>query len=102
MDWLDANWLDASCFAAGFLNVGFQRFRSRSASSSWTGKKIFWSFVNGLGVPPLVILIFATLASGLLAFLASGSRITLAIAGLAGLLALLDMQGPLFQVRRAR
>ncbi len=81
------------------MNVGFQQFRRRGG---WTGKKFFWAFVNGLGVPPLAVLTLATLASSLLYFLASGSRITLGIAGVSGLLALLDMQGPFIPIRRAR
>jgi hypothetical protein len=99
MSWFDANWLDASCFVAGFLNVPFQRFRR---TGRWTGKKFFWAFVNGLGIPPLLLLTFATISSGLLIFLASGSRITLGIAGVSGLLALLDMQGPFIPATRRR
>lgn len=93
----DANWLDTCSFVAGVGNVFFQKLR---LSLSWNGERFFFAFMNGLAVPPLVLLTLATFASGLLFYLAKASRVTLCIAGIAGLLALLDLQGPVFPRRR--
>jgi hypothetical protein len=99
MTWFDANWLDASCFIAGVLNVFFQRFR---LPGRWHGKKVLFAFFNGLGVPPLVVLTMAVFSSGLLSFLANSSRVSLPIAGVSGLMALLDLQGPFVPARKTR
>jgi hypothetical protein len=100
MSWYDANWLDASCVVVGVINVFFQRFRLRFVRSRWTGKQYLFAFFNGLGVPPLVVLTAATFSSGLLYFLTNSSRVTLPIAGVSGLLALLDLQGQIVPARR--
>jgi len=95
----DANWLDTCSFAAGIANVVFQGLRR---AVRWHGQRALFAFMNGLAVPPMVLLVLATFASGLLAYLTTASRPTLCVAGIAGLLALLDLQGPWFPTHRRR
>ncbi len=83
----DASLLDWASTVAGVLSYIIHKF---TRSARWFDPRLLADFANGLAVPPIIMLMGSTLASGLLDQIKVSSRITLLIAGAAALFALFD------------
>jgi hypothetical protein len=85
-----ARLVDTSCMAAGALNLVFQKIRRSTPLSEW--RQSIPDLFNGAALPPFLMLILgAAWWTWMLSLVVEISRVTLFLAGLVALFALLGM-----------
>lgn len=83
----DGNWVDVVSFIVGIIYASIKRHQ---ANIPWCSKSIGLHLANGIGLFPMVLLILGVFSKLAVVQLLESSRLTLAVAGVFALLAMLD------------
>lgn len=86
---VDGNWVDIGSMLLAALYTALLWWRNRG-SASFIQRETARNFVNGLALLPLLMLPASVLSSKMLTALVQSSRITLAVAGVVALIAVLE------------
>lgn len=90
---MDGNWIDIGSLFSGVLYVIFQMKRPACLKSGpILSKQTALDFVNGTALFPLMILSLSVLSSDLVQSLLEASRLSLSIAGIFSVMAILEAQ----------
>ena len=97
LSFIDGHWVDVSSLVCGFLMVAEKRRRLALQPESHLypllSRKTSLEFGNGVAVFPLLLMVVASVSSAALQGLLASSKITLAIAGVSGAMAILEDSG---------
>jgi hypothetical protein len=86
---IDGNWVDIGSFITGFVYIIWLRCRG-SRTVPFLSKNTAFDFANGLSVFPLILLTLSPIASVLMKGLVDASKISLGVAGVFSLFAILE------------
>jgi hypothetical protein len=86
---IDGNWVDIGSFITGFIYIIWLRC-SGSRTVPFLSKNTAFDFANGLSVFPLILLTLSPIASVLMKGLVDASKISLGVAGMFSLFAILE------------
>lgn len=86
---IDGNWVDIGSAATGFIYIVICKFR-RQGRVSLISKQTGLDFANGAALFPLLIMSCSVLSSKLVGGLVEASKMSLSVAGVFALLAILE------------
>jgi len=87
--YLDANWIDAGAILGALIFAAY-RWKKADPSRRFLHTRTGYDFANGAALFPLFVLALSVFSSWLVKELMSASRVTLSVAGVVALLALLE------------
>jgi hypothetical protein len=93
-DLIDGHWIDICSVVSGFAFVVYRRWgiyrRSPLTIYPMASRKTGMVFSNGVAIFPLLVMVASAISSQILMALLESSKITLAVAGVSGTLAILE------------
>lgn len=91
---IDGNWIDILSIVSGIIYVYYKRTcqegLAKSKKYKLVSRKTGIDFGNGVALFPLLVLPLASISSEILISLSGASKITIAMAGVFGILAILE------------
>lgn len=96
---IDGSWVDIGSIITGILYIIWLRFR-RSRRVPFLSKNTAFDFANGISVFPLILLTLSPIASVLMEGLIDASKISLGVAGIFSLFAILEASASGKKIKR--
>ena len=93
-EWIDGHWIDICSVFTGFGFVAYQRFKLHKGKPEkmypMMSRKTGMVFSSGVAIFPLLVMVASAISSQILMALIESSKMTLAVAGVCGTLAILE------------
>lgn len=89
----DGNLVDFFAFVTGGIMVVVRR-RQGHLPGKWMTKKVGFEFINGLALAPLIVLLLSVFSTKLLHMLLEASKLSLAIAAVCAIIAVVEEPEP--------